>query len=195
MQERLLHDTIYILSYFPQLTISLDSQTFRNHAILPVSSRKRMTLNKTWLTDNRNPSHRIFLLPIPIHRFIKFSYQNTKRANSCIPIQNIESKNTGGDPHHSHSYELEWYGLPLGNKRLVIPLKSNTKGQLGSSRNAWAPGWVPTNWPFCLPENLFWYSHSVWRTASNTWKPLLPNSGLFLYFFLKFKNDDIHSPS
>lgn len=71
------------------------SLEMKKPAILPMSSRKRMTLNKTRLTNNRNPA---------LTGYSCYQYQNkdssnfhihTKRANSCIPIQKSNQKHWG----------------------------------------------------------------------------------------------------
>ena len=72
-------------------TRAIDSLEYENTAILPMSSRKRMILNKTRLTDNRKSSSKNLPESIPIQRFTKF-HIHTKRANSCIPIHKFESK-------------------------------------------------------------------------------------------------------
>lgn len=70
----------YIIMKYKDIysTSANDSLEYENTAILLMSSRKRMILNKTRLTDNRKSSSKNLPEPIPIQRFIKFSYPYKK---------------------------------------------------------------------------------------------------------------------
>ena len=168
-------------------TRAIDSLEYENTAILPMSSRKRMILNKTWLTDNRKSSSKNLPESIPIQRFTKF-HIHTKRANSCIPIHKFESKTLVV----ICIILILWVG--------IIQVATGQQEARNSSLISYERSVGPET---CLcgyecpqpdlsrpPENLFLYSHSEWPKASNLKPVLYPQ----WWVFSRSNYDGTHFP-
>lgn len=167
------HFWIYMTRYF----ISLG---FRIPAILHMSSWKRMTLNKTRLTDNRNPLFED-LPAINTKTKIHHMFISIQKEQILVYWYTFESKNTGGNSYCSH-FSGNWkyascHWATRGSKFLSNLIRKVSWASMYLLRVKY-----PTTDLLCPPEIIFLRSHSEWPKASNLSPTLYPQSWVFSCF-------------
>lgn len=148
---------VMILSY--KMTIPVNSQGYKNWYILLMSSRKRMTLNKTWLPNHRKLYSRDLLVCKSKNQVLQI-YTDTKRTNS--KSIHTKTKNTDEVLHILHEdTSLRACRASEGQKELNTLFKNSSKGQLGQILRylrvweltirelCFASYWLPLDAPEC----------------------------------------------